>query len=125
MMVYGILSATPCNTEISAMDVTVAWHNLEKAIEAVECGEARMDHLLATVRAGIYILLEYPTSEVMAQVKGSSLPFRPTVSWLVYEADRIKDIPSERVAELKTFWQEHHAPREGELIPPPPNHLGF
>jgi hypothetical protein len=107
------------------MDVSMAWHNLEKAIEAVESGEDRMDHLLATVRAGIYILMEYPTSQVMAQVQGSCLPFRPTVSWLVFEASRIKDIPPERVEELKSFWQEHHATAEGELIPPPPSHLGF
>ena len=107
------------------MDVSVAWHNLEQAIAAVERGEDRMDHLLATVRAGIYILMEYPVPEVMAQVQASSLPFRPTVSWLVFEAGRIKDIPTERVEELKALWQEHHAESEGDLIPPPPSYLGF
>jgi hypothetical protein len=107
------------------MNVDMAWHNLEQAIAAVERGEDRMDHLLATVRAGIYILMEYPTSEVMAQAQASYLPLRPTVSWLVFEASRIEDIPDERVEELKAFWQEHHADCEGELIPPPPSHLGF
>jgi len=107
------------------MDVSVAWHNLEQAIAAVERGEDRMDHLLATVRAGIYLLLEYPTPEVMAQAQASYLPLRPTVSWLVFEAGRIKDIPAQRVDELKAFWQEHHAPQEGDLIPPPPSYLGY
>lgn len=107
------------------MNVSMAWHNLEQAIAAVELGEDRMDHLLDTVRAGIYILMEYPTTEVMAQAQASYLPLRPTVSWLVFEADRIKDIPNERVEELKAFWQEHHAASEGELIPPPPSQLGF
>ena len=107
------------------MEVTTAWYNLEQAIAAVERGEDRMDHLLATVRAGIYILFEYPTAEIMAQAQASYLPLRPTVSWLVFEAGRIKDIPDHRVEELKSFWLEHHAADEGELIPPPPNHLGF
>ncbi len=107
------------------MDAGVAWHNLEKAIEAVERGGDHMDHLLATVRAGIFILMEYPVAEIMAQVRASRLPFRPTVSWLVFEAGRIKDIPPERVEELKAFWQEHYAAQEGELIPPPPGCLGL
>ena len=107
------------------MEVSVAWHNLEQAIQAVERGEDRMDHLLATVRAGIYILFDYPTAEIMAQAQASHLPLRPTVSWLVFEAGRIKDIPNERVEELKAFWQENHAADEGELIPPPPSQLGF
>ena len=64
-------------------------------------------------------------AEIMAQAQASHLPLRPTVSWLVFEAGRIKDIPNERVEELKAFWQENHAADEGELIPPPPSQLGF
>jgi hypothetical protein len=111
--------------EMFPMEVSVAWHNLEQAIAAVERGEDRMEHLLATVRAGIYILFEYPTTDIMAQAQASYLPLRPTVSWLVFEASRIKDIPDDRVEELKCYWQQNHADCEGELIPPPPSQLGF
>ncbi len=107
------------------MEANIAWHNLEQAIQAVERGEDRMDHLLATVRAGIYILFDYPTPEIMAQAQASYLPLRPTVSWLVFEASRIKDISDDRVAEMKAFWQENLAANEGELIPPPPSQLGL
>jgi len=101
------------------MDVSIAWQNLEEAVAAVERGQGDLEHLLETVAAGIYILMEYPPEAVIAQVEASHLPTRATVSWLVFEAGRIKQIPPERVEALRRVWQESYS-HLGELIPPHP-----
>lgn len=101
------------------MDVSIAWQNLEEAVAAVERGQGDLEHLLETVAAGIYILMEYPPHEVIAQVEASPLPTRPTVSWLVFEAGRIKQIAPERVQALRRAWEENYS-HLGEIIPPHP-----
>jgi len=107
----------------------MAWYNLERAVEAVqECersGAGDYHNLLNTVRAAILLLLEHPDPEVLAQARGSALPLRPTVSWLLFEAGRIQDIPGERVDQLRRYWDEHLADEHGALMPPPPTYLGL
>jgi hypothetical protein len=111
-----------------AEDAQLAWYNLEKAVEAVQeyerTGSGDYLQLLATVRAGIYLLLEHPPEEVLAQVEASALPTRPTASWLVFEALRIPDLPRHKVEALREAWARGQAARHGELMPPPPTWLG-
>ena len=101
------------------MDVSIAWQNLEEAVAAVERGQGELEHLLETVAAGIYLLMEYPPHEVIAQVEASRLPTRATVSWLIFEAGRIKQIPPERVEGLRRAWEENYS-HLGKIIPPHP-----
>ena len=42
-----------------------------------------------------------------------------TVSWLVFEAGRIKQIPPERVEGLRRAWEENYS-HLGKIIPPHP-----
>jgi hypothetical protein len=111
-----------------AEDAGLAWYNLERAVEAVQeherTGHGDYLQLLATVRAAIFLLLEHPPEEVLAQVEQSPLPTRPTASWLVFEALRIPDIPRAKVEALREAWARGPAARHGELMPPPPTWLG-
>ena len=97
----------------------MAWQNLRQAINDLESGQGEFELGLATVMAGVCLMMEFPPAEVVEQVKASDLPDRATVSWLVYEAGRLKEVDQARVEALRQYWESICPPGQG-ILPPPP-----
>jgi hypothetical protein len=100
----------------SILTVETAWDNLEQAVKALEQRQGDWEVMAATCQAAIQLLLEFEPEEILAQLKGSQLPSRATVSWLVFEAAKMKDLDQERVAALADLWRRQSGQ---DLIAPP------
>jgi hypothetical protein len=96
------------------LDAALAWQNLTHAIAALDQPEGDWDIKLATMEAGIELLLDFEPSEVVEQAAASKLPTRAVVSWLVFEADRLEWIDPAKGRALREYWDER-AP-EGQKV---------
>ena len=99
------------------MQVDIAWDNLYQAIKALEQRQGDWDVMAATAQAALFILFEYSAEEILPQVEASDLPTRATVSWLVYEGGKMKDLDQEKVAALAALWKQGSGQ---DLLAPPP-----
>lgn len=105
------------------MEINIAWQNLEQAIAEVDQGVGATPHQAETLAAAIYLLMEYPPHDILAQAQASDLPTRATVSWIIFEAGRISQIDPAQVEALRAAWQETCS-HLGEIIPPHPAMCG-
>lgn len=101
------------------MDVRTVWGNLAQAIDDVQRPGGDPALKLATVRAGVELLFEFPAPEILDQVERSPLPTRALVSWLVFEGDRLPGVAPASVAALRRLYEATCPPDQG-IIPPPP-----
>lgn len=100
------------------MDARTAWENLSDAISAMQAPGGDYDLKLATVRAGVELLFEFPAADILLQVKTSAMSTRALVSWLVFEGERLPSVDRLAVEELRELYEATCPSGEG-IIPPP------
>jgi hypothetical protein len=83
---------------------SMAWENLWQAITALEVPGGDWNIKLATMEAGVEIMLDFSPEEVVAQAEASDLPTRAVVSWLVFEAHRLEGIDPVKGEKLRAYW---------------------
>lgn len=101
----------------SILSVERAWDNLYQAVAALERQEGGWEVATATCQAAIQMLLEFTPEQILEQIEASELPTRATVSWLVFEAAKMKDLDQDKVRALAHLWRQASGQ---ELIAPPP-----
>lgn len=101
------------------MDVGTVWQNLSLAIAAVQSPDGDYPLKLETVKAGVELLFEFPAEAILAEVEGSSLPTRATVSWLVFEGERLPDVDEDAVEDLRRLYESRCPPGQGIIAAPP------
>lgn len=106
------------------MDAATAWDNLAHAISEMQRPGGDHNLKLETVRAGVEILFEFPTREILDQVKRSSLPVRALVSWLVFEGARLPNVDKGAVRALREAYEATCLPGQGIIPPPAPASSG-
>jgi hypothetical protein len=95
------------------------WETLEGLLAAMEQPQADQARLATALRGCLRQLLEYPPARVMARAEQSSLPTRPMISWLVYEAGRLEQPLAAKAQALQEYWETSLRPGVG-LIPAAP-----
>ncbi len=100
------------------MDITAAWDSLAQAISDMHRPGGDYDLKLHTVMAGVELLFEFPTRDILDRVERSPLPTRALVSWLVFEGGRIPDVDEDSVQALRRLYEATCPPGQG-IIPPP------
>ncbi len=100
----------------SILTVETAWDNLEQAVKALERREGDWEVMAATCQAAIQLLLDFEPADILAQAEASEVPTRAIISWLVFEAAKMKDLDQDRVAALAGLWRRQSGQ---ELIAPP------
>jgi len=99
------------------LTIDKAWQNLQEAINALERRQGQWEVLAATCQAAIQLLLEFEPGQILERIQSSELPPRATVSWLVFEAAKMKDLDQDKVRALATQWRLVSGQ---DLIAPPP-----
>ena len=105
------------------MDAPTVWDNLAQAISDLEKPEGDYTLKMEMILAGVQLLFEFPSEEILAQVKRSALPTRALVSWLVFEGGRLPGVDPETVDALQKLYEGTCAPGQG-IIPPPARAAG-
>jgi hypothetical protein len=100
------------------MDASTAWENLSDAIAAMQRPEGDYELKVGTVTAGVELLFEFPSDQILAQVEQSGLPVRALVSWLVFEGGRLAGVDPSSVSALRELYESTCPEGEG-IIPPP------
>ncbi|MBI5440481.1 MAG: hypothetical protein HY900_04635 [Deltaproteobacteria bacterium] len=100
------------------MDVSSAWENLSLAISDLNQPRGDYELKLATAVAAVELLFAFPPEEILKEVRGSALPHRAVVSWLVFEASRLSGVDQEAVEALRRLYESSCPPGQG-IIPPP------
>lgn len=101
------------------MDAHTVWENLSLAIADMQQPEGDHALKLDTVLAGVELLFEFPTHEILQEVERAALPTRALVSWLVFEGGRLPGVDEAAVEALRARYEAACAPGQG-IIPPPP-----
>lgn len=99
------------------LTIDKAWQNLQESVGALERRQGDWEVLAATCQAAIQLLLEFPAQEILERIQSSDLPPRATVSWLVFEAGKMKDLDQDKVQDLARQWRRLSGQ---DLIAPPP-----
>ncbi len=98
--------------------VDAVWEYLEQLIGQILDGEVQGIEAVEGTLAGIQLLLENRPADIVDRIERSPLPTRAVVSWLVFEARKVAEIPDQQVQALADYWQDN-APAGQDLIRPP------
>ena len=101
------------------VDLSVIWDTIEKTVVMIDQGQGEFDNHMNTLQGAILMLLDHPPEAVVKQVAASWLPVRPTVSWLLHEAQRIRQADRVKILALAACWQNDWAPEHGPLMEMP------
>ena len=85
-------------------ELEMLWQTLMKNVTALETGDGDRQMLAVSVQASIILLLDHPPEHVLQCVESSGLPEKAVVRWLLYEANRIREIDSTVVEALRRCW---------------------
>jgi len=97
------------------MKIEFVWETLERTLADLEYGHGDLETLIQTAQAGILLLLDYPAEEILNQIECSPLPTKPTVSWLLFEALKIKMIDPARLKALRVCWDQRYSSELGRI----------
>lgn len=97
------------------MELDIVWDTLEKTIAAMDSGTGDWENNVQTTQAAILMLLDNPPDKIVEKIKGSGLPPRPVVAWILYEAGKIHLAPARQMRALYQYWNQVVAPEEGAL----------
>ena len=103
------------------MDTKTAWKNLVHAIDDMNVPTGDYQLKLATISAGVELLLEHPAAEIVKELDSSEISTRALVSWLVFEGNRLPGVPDEAVQSLRVHYESTSG--EKVLAAPPPGML--
>ena len=101
-------------------DLEMLWQTLMKNVIALETGDGDRQMLAYSVQASILLLLDHPPERVLQCVASSGLPEKATVRWLLYEANRIREIDRVAVDALRECWDTVKGPEMGIIETPGP-----
>jgi hypothetical protein len=96
-------------------DLDMLWQTLIKNVTALETGTGDRRMLAYSVQAGILLLLDHPPEHVLQCVASSGLPEKATVRWLLYEANRIREMDQALVEALRNCWDTIKGPEMGPI----------
>ncbi len=82
------------------MNIETVWSDLETTIKEMESGRGDWNNHVATARAGIELLFEYPSEQIVEHIRKSGWPVRGVVKWLVHEAGQFGGVDPARLEEL-------------------------
>ena len=103
---------------MNELNAAMAWQNLRQAVMDMESMNGDWHVLVATMEAGVELLMDFPPQDIIDQVEASELPARAVVSWLVFESGRLEGIDAAKGQALKDFWNSK-APRGQEVMEAP------
>ena len=101
------------------MDTKMIWRNLEEAVAGMEIPEGDLNLKIQTVMAGVELLFECPSEEILLAAQNSNISTRALVSWLVYEGERLQGVPNDAVEKLRLLYEAGCPAGEGLLAGPP------
>ncbi len=104
---------------MNELDIDMAWQNLRQAVNDLENMNGDMNVLVATMEAGVELLMDFPPRQIVAKAEASELPTRAVISWLVFESGRIEGIDPAKGRALKDFWNGQ-APEDQAVMKAPP-----
>ena len=82
------------------MDIATIWSTLQTTMRCMESGQGDWDNHLETAQAAILLLMEYPTPDIVEQVKRSGLPTRGVLRWLAHEAGQMGMVDQDKLKSL-------------------------
>lgn len=100
-------------------DIEVIWSTLEKTVAEVNSGQGDWDNQMKTIQGAITMLFDFPVEEILGRAARSEIPDRALISWLVYEASKMKWLDQQKPAALAEAWEAGPGRDQGGIIPFP------
>ena len=93
--------------------LNTVWETLEDLLAAMDQPQASREQLASALQGCLRELLKYAPAQVAARAEQSSLPTRPMISWLVYEAGRLEEPLAAQAQALRDYWETTLRPGVG------------